>query len=421
MDFLEDMATYIASFMLCGFVVPIYYLVKSIPIDQKAIKVIVPYVLIGFAGVLYLNAYWNEKPALYFVAWIVTICVLFYRYNERKRDKERSDRERAVIDRKNALIAMYNECIQNEIHDCASEKNRQRASLIANKHNLTYTNIGTLYQEAKQLYQGNSQIVAKQEQQKEIEELRTKEQAQYNVLNEFSFCRQREKKIAMLTKEYNEISRQLQGTNYAISMALSPQLEKEHDWAVLGGMANGLAGPGAGIATAVNAQIENAQIRARNNQILRDTADMRGRMVLAGARQCDALQARCSELNAMITATKTKLIGNDTPRQCLDALQFDDTLLSVSKTGTCMVDAKVSLKQSAYYIFDDVKATIDGTIQAEIYDGNSRIGTAKLVLPLNGVPNNNMVAVKGMCLFCGQPGKHYSVKFNAENLWAMEQ
>lgn len=32
-----------------------------------------------------------------------------------------------------------------------------------------------------------------------------------------------------------------------------------------------------------------------------------------------------------------------------------------------------------------------------------------------------MVTIKGMCLFCGQPGKKYTVKFNAENLWAMEQ
>ena len=421
MDFWEELTICIGGLMICGFGVPLFYLVKDVPFDRKAIKVIIPYVLIGFAGILYLKAYFQEKQALYLLAWIITICALLYRYNEQKKDMERIDRDLAVIARKRALISMYDECMQNEIHDCASEKDKQRASLIARKYNLSYTDIGVLFQEAKQQYQENSKIVAEQEHQKEIEELKTNEQAQYDVLNEFSFYGQREKKIAMLTKEYNEVSRQLQGTKDAISMTLFPELEKEHDWAVMGGMANGLAGPGAGIATAVNAQIENAQIRARNSQMLHETADIRGRMVLAGAKQRDALQARCSELNAMITATKTKLIGKDTPKKCLDALQFKDMLLSVSKTGTCMVDAKVGLKQSEYYIFDDVKATIDGTIQAEIYDGNSKIGTANLVLPLNGVPDDNMVAVKGMCLFCGQLGKKYTVKFNAENLWAMEQ
>ena len=56
-------------------------------------------------------------------------------------------------------------------------------------------------------------------------------------------------------------------------MTIAPPLEQEHDWAVMGGLANGLAGPGAGIATAVNAQIENAQIRARNSQLLHETAE----------------------------------------------------------------------------------------------------------------------------------------------------
>ena len=80
----------------------------------------------------------------------------------------------------------------------------------------------------------------------------------------------------------------------------------------------------------------------------------------------------------------------------------------------------MGLKHS-YYIFEDVKATIDGTILGEIYDGSEKIGAANLVLPLDGIPDTNMVAIKGMCLFCGQPGKHYSLKFDADNLWAMEQ
>ena len=142
---------------------------------------------------------------------------------------------------------------------------------------------------------------------------------------------------------------------------------------------------------------------------------------MAIAEQKDALQTKCSELDALINAAKTKLIGKDSPEACLKALYFEDTRIAISKTGTCTVDTKVGLKRSEYYIFGDVKATIDGTIQGEIYDGNKEIGTANLVLPLDGVPDANMIAIKGICLFCGQPGKKYTVKFNADNLWAMEQ
>lgn len=40
--------------------------------------------------------------------------------------------------------------------------------------------------------------------------------------------------------------------------------EKEKDWAILGGLSSGIGGVGAGVATAVNAQMENAEIRKRN-------------------------------------------------------------------------------------------------------------------------------------------------------------
>jgi len=40
--------------------------------------------------------------------------------------------------------------------------------------------------------------------------------------------------------------------------------EREVDWAIAGGVAQGLAGAGAGIAAAINTQIRNSEVRARN-------------------------------------------------------------------------------------------------------------------------------------------------------------
>ena len=314
-------------------------------------------------------------------------------------------------------ISFYEQCVANNVHSFESEKDKQRGILIAESLALPKNDLKALFEEGRKIFEGQKQakLTACNA------EMRANESKLCTALNEFAHYTEQGKKIAMLSKEYNEAARRLRATNDAISMTIAPPLEQEHDWAVMGGLANGLAGPGAGIATAVNAQIENAQIRARNSQILHETADIRGKMLVAGSKQKHALEAKCAELNAMINETKTKLLGRDTPKQCFDALQFKDIMLSVSKTGTCFVHAKVGLKYSEYYIFNDVKATIDGTIQAEIYNGNIKIGTANLVLPLDGVPDDNMIAVKGICLFCGQLGNHYSVKFNAENLWAMEQ
>lgn len=320
------------------------------------------------------------------------------------------------IDTKRKL-SFYEQCVANNVHSFESEKDKQRGILIAESLALPKNDLEALFEEGRKICEGQKQAKLNACN----AEMRTNESKLCAALNEFADYTGQGKKNAMLSKEYNEATRRLRATNDAISMTIAPPLEQEHDWAVMGGLANGLAGPGAGIATAVNAQIENAQIRARNSQLLHETADIRGQMIVAGAKQKDALQARCSELNALINAAKTKLIGKDSPEACLKALHFENTEVAVSKTGTCTVDAKVGLKRSEYYIFGDVKATIDGTIQGEIYDGNEKIGTANLVLPLDGIPDANMVPIKGMCLFCGQPGKKYTVKFNADNLWAMEQ
>lgn len=412
------------GFFIPFFMVAMYF--KGAHYSSKAWSLIgLPCIAMGISGVLFCKAdsclLTPEQAGAYSTkGWIIFACALpalIYVFIERK-NKYRQTEARIKNDR---LAHFYNECIENNTRSCTSEKDRQKISLIAKKYNISYTDIEALYNEAKQCYQEKQKADKEYTHQKELAELKAKEQAQYDVLNEFSSYKGQEKKIAMLTKEYNETARRLRATDDAISLTVAPPLEKEHDWAVMGGLANGLSGPGAGIATAVNTQIENAQIRARNSQILRETADIRSQMFVNGAKQKYALQARCSELNAMINETKTKLLGRETPKQCFDVLRFKDIMLSVSKTGTCFVYAKVGLKYSEYYIFSDVKATIDGTIQAEIYNGNIKIGTANLVLPLNGVPDDNMIAVKGMCLFCGQPGNHYSVKFNAENLWAMEQ
>ena len=73
-----------------------------------------------------------------------------------------------------------------------------------------------------------------------------------------------------------------------------------------------------------------------------------------------------------------------------------------------------------FTIFNNIKATVDGTILAEICDGGNVIGCAKLVLPVWGTRKDAIAYLEGMALFCGQPNKKYTVRLKAGNLWAME-
>ena len=48
--------------------------------------------------------------------------------------------------------------------------------------------------------------------------------------------------------------------------------------------------------------------------------------------------------------------------------------------------------------------------------GSDQYGFCRLKTDLN-----KPVPLQGMCLFCGQPGKKYTVKFVPGDLWAMER
>lgn len=70
-----------------------------------------------------------------------------------------------------------------------------------------------------------------------------------------------QKRQFLLQTKLDELSKRhaaLTGAKY------TPVLEKEKNWATHGGIASGLAGPGAGIATALNTMQENEKIRERN-------------------------------------------------------------------------------------------------------------------------------------------------------------
>lgn len=421
--------------MMAGGLVGVLLLIRTIVYgtltegEQRSVVlwIILPSIVIGIAGILLSKSVFAsnseefEKAATYStIGWILFVCgalPLAYVFRGYKREKAESKAE----ERRNQLAAFYAECVKNDIHSCNSAKDAQLASLIAQRHKIEYSNIAATFNEASQCYQQKQAADAAQKQQKDLAELKAAEQAQFAALNEFASCWGRNKRIAILTKEYNAVSRELDSLYHAQSFMIMPRLEQEHDWATMGGLANGLAGPGAGIATAVNAQMENAQIRARNEARRKAAAERGVDIMIAAAKPMNALRDRQAELEQKIKGAEMKLVGENTTQQALDLLQFTQIMLSVSKTGTCIVSAKIALKQPEYYIFGNVRATVDGTIHGDIYDGNEKIGTANLVLPLDGVPDSNPVEVKGLCLFCAQPGKHYTLRFSAERLWVMEQ
>ena len=116
----------------------------------------------------------------------------------------------------------------------------------------------------------------------------------------------------------------------------------------------------------------------------------------------------------------TKLISEESSDELMKKISFSHTVFLATETGAAKVFTCASLDQE-FRIFDDVPAVVDGTIIAQIYDGDQLSGTVQLVFPVYGLEGLGKISLKGICLDCCKPGKNYTVKFIAKNLWAMER
>ena len=322
----------------------------------------------------------------------------------KKQNKER------VKAKRQELIDFYNECKKNGILSCTSEKDVQKATLIARRMNLPFTDIRDLYAQA----QAQLEEKKRDDNKEALEALRRKERERWEKLNRYANKTGRDKRVAILNDLYQEADKAASTLIHGTAALMAATQESEKSWAISGGIASGLAGPAAGLAAAMDTQAENARIRERNKanwEAHRPLADS----ILSGSHRYTEQAAAYKEA---LEEAKIKLVAKDSTQACMDRLTFRHTQVTVSETGTCTVQTQVSLK-APFRIFDDVDAVVDGTVDARIFDGKTCIGTAALVFPTYGVSLTEKLT--GTCLFCGKPGKQYTVTFEPRHLWAMEK
>lgn len=303
------------------------------------------------------------------------------------------------------------ECVLSECDDFSKEKNIERAKLLAQKYNLSIPNgVEQLYNSALEAHTP----LARSAENERIAIKQREESAEYDQLIRYSNFYGKDKKIAMLTDRMKELREAADVLDKGLlAMVQSTYQEKEKDWAILGGLASGLAGTGAGIATALDIQAQNAQIRAQNE------ANRRAAMPAYMAITENSLQnkANARAIEKEIESTKNKLVSDMPDDQVMELLDITNTTVDVSETGAFVVTATIKPKRELL-IYEDVEAVADGTIFANVYDGSVHIGTAMMVLPVDGV--SHPVGIKGMELSGAKLGKKYTVTYTPCRLWLME-
>ena len=349
----------------------------------------------------------NDKGAglIFFIIIIVIILSCVAAYNWTKRHEQDNETEKKKV-------KFFKECVREGVDGFDTEKNRQKAILIAQKYKLEFASIEDLYSESKKL--SDDELSA--EIQSALNKKKNEETIESKELELYSEFYGRDKRVAMLTKKYEDAQKSAEALSSLPGSLISSSTQKEMDWAVHGGIASGIAGPAAGLATAMDIQQKNAQIRQQNQENRERLAPL----VSTSIQLSISAKQEAKWIGNSLEQAKTKLVSDMLPDECLNRIDFSNTTFTVTDTGTIKVTANAKLK-SAFTIFEDVNAVIDGTVIAQIYDGDVLIGEAKMVLPTYGLNANNYEPIVGMKLFCGEKGKPYLIFFKPYKLWAMEK
>ena len=305
----------------------------------------------------------------------------------------------------------YVECVLIGYSDFTNKNNAARARLLADQYNLDSSSTAEeLFAQAQQARVGITSCFQKEEYAK----LKKTEKEEFDELNRYASFFGRNKKLHMLMDTKMRLLREIAAIENTADLARSSVYQqKEHDWATWGGIASGLAGTAAGISVAADMQAKNAAIREQNKEYMRAAA----KTSLAIYDSASELRLQAKHLSEEETKTSKKLVSDVSAESVLKQLSIKNKNIKISKTGAMYISATICAKKQLY-IFDNLPAYADGTIIAHILEDDVEIGTANLVLPLDGClyPAN----VTGLALTQADPQKEYSLKFSATNLWLME-
>jgi len=240
-----------------------------------------------------------------------------------------------------------------------------------------------------------------------------------------------QKRVQMLTDLIGDYDREIQKLKDGeeamkqLAMMYAGAQKKESDWAILGGAANGIAGPVASAAVIWDTMKKNGEIAKYNEGMRKASRDvLSGTVSVAGNRikveqERDNVKARLEEAKGKVTLSKpdaNEIWNNIHISPNYSVKRYDSGVLKVSIS----LDF---LRSFALNIPQDVHMVVDGTIRAYVTMDGIDIGTVEFPLPLYGIPcdADAKVTLDGMCGWSTEFQGKYSLRFaDQQNLWIME-
>ena len=321
---------------------------------------------------------------------------------------------------------LYLDCKEAGITSADSRANIAKIKLIAENMGITCeeTDLLELFNQAKEDYDRKAKAEEtraaeqrKREQEAEAEKAVEESKRYVNYVG-------REKLVQMCFDEaakYRTIEMKcIEDENYirnAGNSLYQSSKQKEHDWATHGGIASGIAGGAAGLATAMNIQQKNADIRARNDSLGYAIAGMQVQ-ASAKVRERKKEAIKNAEIwEERVKNAKQRLVENLPEDDLLARLSPSFVKMSPSEIGTIDIEVTIS-STPGLVIYDTVPAVVDGHIKAVFWNIDTRVGEAVLSLPYQGAIRHT--TLKSVFLPKDKLATNYSVSFEPIDLWAIE-
>lgn len=195
-------------------------------------------------------------------------------------------------------------------------------------------------------------------------------------------------------------------------------VQKEHDWALMGGIASGLAGGAAGVAVASDLQMKNAAIRAYNDQLRKDYA----KVILPSL--TEVLEIK-NVWEKKLEKAKLALVDDSSQEKLFQSISFSEVKAQILDNCSVVVTAEATIPYVK--IFETVTAQIDGTLTAVVSQNGKVIGEALMVIPQEGQEKdvNGTIYTKyllvGACSDKAEKDVACEIVIQPRDLWAIER
>lgn len=237
----------------------------------------------------------------------------------------------------------------------------------------------------------------------------------------------RKQMLTSLIADYdNKIQKLEEGEKALIQLGMiyADQQQKESDWAIIGGIAEGIAGPAAGLIAATNTMANNAKIREQNAAVRKTSMEiMSGVPGLLG--DICSLEKEREQIRQQLCKAQNKVVlSKPSAKVIWENIKLGKATVTKKTSGVLAVALPIKFKEAFVLdVPDGVNMVVDGTIKGEVWFEDKIVGDVLFPLPLYGIPSNmtEEITLDGMCGRSVEFDGEYTVKIaDDQNLWIME-